>query len=159
MFTIPDTEWEKYQNIINDFIEQDSGLQSFLWLKASSIPTLPFGEDNQPLYVKHTLKGLFQYNYIRSWPYNKETISGTTLNTNLALFITKRSLEEQGFLNEYGYWKLDSVSDRFIINGKVYKPSGDMQVAQAKDTPLLFFMIMDIVDATETQELLKTYNT
>lgn len=152
---IPNTEWEKYTQIINNFIDNDSGQQPFIWLKSSKIPTLPYGEDGQPTYTKINLKGLFQYNYIRTWPYNKETISGSSQNTNVAFYISKRYLEEKWLLDEYGYWIINHTSDRFIINGKAYKPSGDMQVAQAKDKPLLFFLILDILDDTETKQLLK----
>ena len=34
------------------------------------------------------------------------------------------------------------TGDRFIINGIVYKPDGDTQVAQAKDEALVFLVIL-----------------
>lgn len=158
MTFIPNSEWDKYSQIINGFIESDSGLQSFIWLKSSSIPTLPFGEDSGPIYLKYELKGLFQYNYIRAWPYNKETISGSSPNNNIALYITKKYLSDNNLLDEYGYWKFNPVADRFIVNGKAYKPSGDTQVSQTNNNPLLFFVILDVLDDTESKELLLTYN-
>lgn len=154
---IKDKEWGRYSKIINEFVGEDAGLQPFFWLKISTIPTLPYGEDKYPHFTKIELKGLFHYNYIRTWPYNKETVSGASSSNNVALYITKEYLNELGYLDDYGYWKLNTVSDRFILNGKAYKPSGDIQVAQAKNNPLLFFIIFDALDESEEEELLKRY--
>ena len=41
-----------------------------------------------------------------------------------------------------GYWDFNWEQDRFVINGIVYKPSGDTQTAQAKDEALVFMVIL-----------------
>ena len=41
-----------------------------------------------------------------------------------------------------GYWDFNWVEDRFQINGITYRPTGDTQVAQAKDEALIFLVIL-----------------
>ena len=40
------------------------------------------------------------------------------------------------------YWDLNWQEDRFVINGLTYRPSGDTQLAQAKDEALVFMVIL-----------------
>ena len=61
---------------------------------------------------------------------------------NLTIYISKDQIESKGYLSEDGYWKFNWSEDRFIINGIGYKPSGDTQVAQAKDEALIFLVIL-----------------
>ena len=153
---ISDKMWQKYANIVNTFINDNAGLQRVIWLRKSNIPSL-FGEDEDPNYTPIELKGLIQYNYIKVWPYNTTTPSGSYDEATCALYISKLQLEERGFLNTYGYWNFNTSSDRFIINGKVLRPMGDTAMSQAKDNPLLFFLILETEDSDESKRLLKTY--
>ena len=155
---IRQVDWEKYKSIINDFIDNDAGKQPFTWLKKLNM--LPaFGEDSQPAYTPVQLEGLFHYNYVKTWPSARVTTSGELENVNLVLYISARSVGEAGYLNEYGYWDFNWAEDRFIINGKVYKPGGDTQVAQAKDQALLFFVILQREDEEESKDILNKYST
>lgn len=153
---ITNNEWETYKNIVNDFIDLDSGKQPFLWLKKVEQP-LAFGEDSGIIYVPMQLYGLFQYNYIRTWPSSRESISGELDTGNNVLYISANLLRSNNLLDEYGYWDYNWSEDRFVLNGKVYKPSGDTQVAQAKDEALLFFVILQREDPEETQKILNSY--
>lgn len=154
---VPNKAWARYKNDIRDFVELDAGYQPFLWLRKIQVPNL-YGEDQGPEYEPIILRGLFHYNYIRTWPINNNYPSGELEGENQVLYITKSYLEEQGYLNDSGYWDFDWSGDRFITGGKVYKPDGDTEVAQAKDDPLLFFLILNREDPSESARLVKKYN-
>lgn len=145
--------WKRYKAIVNDFLEVDAGKQPVTWLKRFD-QMLAYGEDTGNRYQPFFLDGLIQYNYIRTWPSLKETISGELDSINIVLYITKRSLEEAGHLTPDGYWDFDWVQDKFVINGKVYSPAGDTQVAQAHDEALLFFVVLKRETPEETKEIL-----
>lgn len=155
---VSDKDWAKYKSIVNNFINNDSGTQPFLWLKKIEQP-LSYGEDSGIVYEPHQLDGLFHYNYIKSWPTNNETIAGESDITNIVLYISADLLRRNKILNEYGYWDFNWSEDRFILNGKVYKPGGDTQVAQAADEALLFFIILYREDISEQKKLLEEYTT
>lgn len=154
---VPNREWGRYKNIVRDFIEVDAGYQPFLWLKKIHAPNL-YGEDQPPVYEPIVLRGLFHYNYIRTWPINRNFASGEQEGENQVLYITKSYLDEHGYLTDDGYWDFDWSADRFISNGKVYKPDGDTEAAQAKDEALVFFVILNREDPEESARLIKTYN-
>lgn len=149
--------WEKYKNIINDFIDQDAGRQPFLWLRKINQPLL-FGEDSGVLYSPVQLEGLFHYNYIKSWSSSDRlSISGELDTGNIVLYISANLLRLNGFLNKYGYWDYNWAEDKFILNGKVYEPDGDTQVSQANNEALLFFTILNRENPKESEDILNSY--
>ena len=152
---VPTKEWDKYKSIINDFIDEDAGKQPFVWLRKINQP-LAYGEDGGIRYLPVRLEGLFQYNYIRTWPANKSTLSGELEGENMVLYISARMLRENGYVNEFGYPDLNWSEDRFLLNGKIYKPDGDTQVAQAKDEALLFFIILKREEPQEATQILNS---
>ena len=152
---VPTKEWDKYKSIINDFIDEDAGKQPFVWLRKLNQP-LAYGEDGGIRYLPVILEGLFQYNYIRTWPANKSTLSGELEGENMVLYISARMLRENGYVNEFGYPDLNWSEDRFLLNGKIYKPEGDTQVAQAKDEALLFFIILKREEPQEATQILNS---
>lgn len=152
---VPTKEWDKYKSIINDFIDEDAGKQPFVWLRKINQP-LAYGEDSGIRYLPVILEGLFQYNYIRTWPANKSTLSGELEGENMVLYISARILRENGYVNEFGYPDLNWSEDRFLLNGKIYKPDGDTQVAQAKDEALLFFIILKREEPQEATQILNS---
>lgn len=154
---IPPSVWAHYEAIINNFLNTDAGVQDITWL--ARLPVLPlFGEDGGENYSIRTLKGLVNYNYIRVWPYNVPTPSGELDTTNVAVYLTKKSLDDGGYLNEKGYWKFDQVRDKFLIDGKMYRPSGETPVAQAKDHAMLFMVILETEDIGEAERIKNKYN-
>lgn len=153
---VADIDWDRYKKIINDFMDVDAGKQPFLWLNKINQP-LPFGEDLGTVYTPYYLEGLFQYNYIKSWPTQPNTISGELDYSNIVLYISARLLRLNSLVNQYGYWDYNWADDRFIVNGKVYRPGGDTQVAQAKDEALLFFVILQREDPEESDKILNSY--
>lgn len=148
---ISNKEWSRYKSIINDFIDHTAGKQPFLWLrKINQMPL--FGEDSNG-YTVVRLEGLFQYNYIRTWPANRDSISGELEGENMVLYISLRLLRDNNYINSQGYPDINWSEDRFILNGKVYKPDGDTTVAQAGNESLLFFVILKREDPGESLKI------
>lgn len=150
---LTDKSWDRYKRIVNDFVDEDAGKQPLLWLKRFD-QILSFGEDSTDGYTPIELDVLVQYNYIRTWPSQKQTVTGSLDGINIVIYITKRQLEEKGYLTPDGYWDFDWVQDRFIINGKVYAPEGDTQVAQAHEEALLFFVVLERENPEDTKRIL-----
>ena len=155
---VQDEAWEKYKQIINTFMEEDTAKQSFRWLR--KVPMISeFGEDANIQYLPVDLEGLFHYNYVRTWPLTlRSSVSGELDNGDTVLYISKAVLEREGYINEYGYWDLNWAEDKFIVNGQVYQCKGDTQVAQAKGEPLLFFIVLQRVSPEETKLILDGYS-
>lgn len=151
-------DWGDYKNIVNNFIDNDSGKQPFMWLRKID-QMLPFGEDSGTLYQPIHLEGLFQYNYIKTWPSNVLTISGDLSDIDIVLYISARVLGGNGYLSDLGYWDFNWAEDRFYLNGRIYKPSGDTQTAQAGNEALLFFVVLKREPGTETKNLINAYVT
>lgn len=151
---LTDKDWMNYKKVLNDFFNNDIGLQPIIWLKHQDIPP-EFGEDSNT-FTKVETNGLLHYNYIKLWPYNQPNTTGSENNMYFAMYLSKSSLREQGHLiNEY--IDLNPEQDRFIINNQVYKPSGDSDLAQSKDEPLWVFIILIRVDKEESSKLIKQY--
>lgn len=138
---IPDRVWNRYKQIVNDFIDTDVGKQIITWRRYIDQP-LPFGEDSGQQYEDVKIKVLIGYNHFKTWPSNLDTVSGELDKINLAIWVSARLLGEYGYLNENGYWDFNRSYDRFIVNGIEYKAAGDTQVAQAKDEALLFMVVL-----------------
>ena len=133
--------WDKYKKIITNFLDMDAGRQTITWAKAVD-QLLSHGEDNTPKYYNIPIEALCYYNSFRNWPINKATISGELDDENLSILISKSYIEQIGYLTSEDYWDFNWSEDRFVINGIIYKPSGDTQVAQAKDEALVFLVIL-----------------
>ena len=85
---------------------------------------------------------MLSYNAFRNWPINKATVAGALDDENLSLLVSDNYIRSIGYENEQGYWDFNWEMDRFVINGIVYKPSGDTQIAQAKDQALAYMVIL-----------------
>lgn len=133
--------WDKYKRIITDFLDLDAGRQDITWAKSVN-QFLDHSEDNIPKYYNISIEALCYYNSFRNWPINRATISGELDDENLSILVSRSYIERLGYLNQNGYWDFNWVEDRFIINGITYRPDGDTQVAQAKDTALVFLVIL-----------------
>lgn len=133
--------WDRYKNIINDFMDQDAARQVIIWAKAVK-QLLTHGEDSTQKYFRKPIEVLCYYNAFRNWPLNRASTTGELDEENLSIMISGKYLREHGFMNEQNYWNFDWAMDRFEINGIVYRPTGDTQVAQAKDEALVFMIVL-----------------
>lgn len=138
---VPNKSWDKYKKVITTFIDQDAGRQTIIWAKNVD-QLLTHGEDYIPKYYPIEIEALCYYNAFRNWPTDKATIAGELDEENLSILISTEYVRKIGYLNKNGYWDFNWSMDRFVINGIVYKPSGDTQVAQAKDQALVFMVIL-----------------
>lgn len=138
---VPNKSWDRYKNIINTFMNVDAGRQTIIWAKNVD-QLLTHGEDYIPKYYRIEIEALCYYNAFRNWPINQPSVSGEIDEENLSILVTGDYIKSIGYLNEDGYWNFNWSKDRFVINGQVYKPSGDTQVAQAKDEALVFMVIL-----------------
>lgn len=138
---IPDRVWEKFENIVNNFIENDVGKQTIVWAKKIEVPS-SFGEDSSNKYLRRDIEVLCNYNAFRNWPINKDSISGELDQENLAIIISRNYLEKLGYINSESYIDLNWSEDRFILHGILYKPSGDTEIAQTNTKNILFQIIL-----------------
>lgn len=136
---VKNRDWDRYKHIVQKFLEDDSGRQSIGWCKHLD-QMLPMGEDCYPQYHLIVIESLCYYNAFRNWPINKSTVSGELDDENLVILIPKSAVKQ--YLNRDGYFQFNWSEDRFIINGIPYKPDGDTEVAQAKDEPIVFQIIL-----------------
>lgn len=132
-------DWDRYKHIVQKFLEDDSGRQTIGWCRNIN-QMLFMGEDKAPKYQLILIEALCYYNAFRNWPINKATVSGELDEENLVILIPKSAI--QPYLNSDSYFQFNGSEDRFIINGIPYKPDGDTEVAQAKDEPIVFQIIL-----------------
>lgn len=150
-------DWDRYKHIVQKFLEDDSGRQTIVWCR--NIDQMYYmGEDKAPRYKPILLEALCYYNAFRNWPINKATVSGELDDENLVILIPKSSVKE--YLSPQGYFQFNWSEDRFIINGIPYKPDGDTEVAQAKDEPIVFQIILrrDRDTVIDTSSLVLPFN-
>lgn len=152
-FMVSNRAWDRYKRIVKNFLSQDAGRQSIIWAKHIN-QNLTHGEDVIPFYERIEIEALCFYNAFRNWPINNPSISGETDEENLSILISRDSIvnldsgkywkssSESTGVDTDGYWDFNWQEDRFVINGIVYRPSGDTQVAQAKDEALVFLVIL-----------------
>lgn len=138
---ISNKAWDKYKRVVQDFMDIDAGRQVIHWYRHVDMQ-LPFGEDLGDIYIDNEIEALCYYNAFRNWPINRATNTGELDEENLSLYVSAQYLYQHHYTNSDGYWDINPSEDRFLINGILYKPSGDTQVAQAKDIPIAFILIL-----------------
>lgn len=141
IYKVWNSSWDRYKHIIMSFVDWDAGRQYITWAKNVN-QLLTHAEDDIPKYFNIPIEALLSYNAFRNWPINKATVAGALDDENLSLLISDNYIKSIGYENKDGYWDFNWEMDRFVINGIVYKPSGDTQVAQAKDQALLYMVIL-----------------
>jgi len=133
-------DWDAHIAAINEF-HQDAFQQIITWKKlVTNLSTN--GEDDVDRTIPVELRALVTYNYFRSWPTGNPTKTGEIDNESCMIYLNNQYLADLGFINQYSQFDFDPVEDRFIINGVIYKASGESQVAQAGDKPILHFIIL-----------------
>lgn len=136
---VKNADWDRYKHVVQKFLEDDSGRQTIGWCRHID-QMLLMGEDKAPKYTLILIEALCYYNAFRNWPINKATVSGELDDENLVILIPKSAILD--YLGPSGYLKFNWSEDRFLINGIPYKPDGDTEVAQAKDEPIVFQIIL-----------------
>lgn len=147
---VSNRSWDRYKKHIKQFLNQDAGRQSVIWCKHLD-QLLSHGEDTIPTYRRVDIEVLVSYNAFRNWPLNSTSVSGESDDENCSLLVSMdylKNFEGGKYLKSIDgteantYWDLNWQEDRFVINGLTYRPSGDTQLAQAKDEALVFMVIL-----------------
>jgi len=133
--------WAAYEGIIND-AHDTFNKQIVIW-KRSLGGLDRNGEDNKterfqniPLYC------LIDYNAFRKWPTDQSSETGDLDRQTELMFLNRKYLLDNGWINSDGNFDYDPAADRFIHKGKTYKASGDTDVSQDQTKPLLFQIIL-----------------
>lgn len=140
-YLIPDSTWNNYKDIING-IHEDFNQDDLIWERSRGGIDRD-GEDNSTeRFSLITLKVLFQYNQTRVWPLTKFADTGLLDKESVVALININYLNNLGYINANGNFDYNQDADRFVHKGIRYKSAGDTQLSQAKDTPLLFMVIL-----------------
>ena len=133
-------QWAMHINAVNDFHE-DAFQEEITWMSTATNRSY-HGEDSNHREIAIQLKCLVLYNYFRSWPIDQATDSGEIDKQSCMAIFNIKYLQELGYLNEFGQFDINQGDDKFILNGLVYVPSGDSQVSQAYNNPLMTFIVL-----------------
>lgn len=132
-------EWDLHKSIINEY-QDDAFQEDITWLSSAKVVNR-WGEEQQN-FLSINILGLIQYNQFRSWPINKDKITGQIDDESCLLYLNIKYLRDNGYTNENDQFIFNPGLDKFIVNGVKYSPKGDSQTAQAKDTVLLHFIVL-----------------
>lgn len=133
-------QWDMHNNAINDY-HYDTFQDDLIWVR-NIITTSKHGEDNNIRGSETILKCLVYYNVFRTWPIDQPTDTGEIDKQSCMVYLNKKWLKENNYLNSDDNLEFDQVQDRFILNGIKYQSTGDSDISQAHNNPLLFFLIL-----------------
>lgn len=145
---ISDAQWARFKRIIDEF-HDDAFQDEVKWSRL--VPQIKrAGEDRvNPTYNSTTIKGLFYYNYFRTWPITEYVINGEYDKQSEVLLLNLEYLKENGWLDDKLRFAYTPYSDVFEHRGQTYEATGDSFISQAKGTPLLFMVILKRRDNIE----------
>lgn len=148
---IGNNNWNIYKGIINR-IHDEFNQQEIIW-RRFTYGLSRYGEGDNKNYVDVPLKCLLGYNDFRTWPITDTTLAGTLDKQNMYALINLKYLSELGYLSNQRdkYLDINLDHDYFIYQGQKWLFFGETPVAQAKDEPLLFQVILQIGE-TQTNE-------
>ena len=106
--------WSRYKNIVQNFLDQDSGRQKIVWAKHIN-QILSHGEDSIPQYVFNVIEALCYYNAFRNWPINKSSVSGEQDEENLSIMVSRQYLADKGYLDSNGYFDFNWADDSKFV--------------------------------------------
>lgn len=139
--TVSNSRWAKYKSCIADFMDT-AGQTPVIW-RRFNFGLDRYQEDNDNSSFTDTpIVGLFQYNYFRSWPLNKDEEGGELDKESTVLLLDMRFLRDNGFLNANDNFDYNEDADRFIIDGIVWKSFGYTKIASAQNEGLIFQIIL-----------------
>ena len=134
--------WQVYKNLINK-VHDDFNQDTITW-KRFIRGKQRYGEDDisHDNYTDINLLCLIAYNVFRTWPMTAKSVAGDLDKESIVVILNKKYLEDLGYLNTNSFFDMDPGKDKFIHHGLEYRASGETQVSQAKDEPLLFYIIL-----------------
>lgn len=139
-------QWQAYEDVINEW--QEDAFQQDIIFRQEVVTQDRYGEDYNKRKKDKTIKCLILYNYFRSWPMSNMNHIGELDKESCLVYFNIADLRKQGLLNAHDQLQFSPAYDRFIINGVMYKSTGDSQAAQAHSKPLLIFLILKREETT-----------
>jgi hypothetical protein len=132
--------WDKYKNIVTGF-HDEAAQDEIIWERYQEV--IPFhGEDRPNTPNIMILKGMYQYNGFRVWPLTMYTQSGEEDKQSEVIIFSMEYLRSLNLLDSNGKLMYNQAKDKFVHKGIRYESGGDTFLAQAKDEPLLFLLIL-----------------
>jgi len=144
--------WNKYKNAINGLAQALFHQEKLIWMRLIENMDVN-AEGINKVFEPIELNCLVGYNDFRVWPMDKETASGAIDTQNMYIILNKKYLSDLGYLNEHEYFAFKPGKDYFILRGINYQDSGDTDVAQAAEEPLLFFLILKRMESLTGEPL------
>lgn len=132
--------WSKFKSIHRTFFEGIAA-RPITWFRLKSNHDR-WGEGESPQYEEIELKAVLGYNYFRTWPTNQFTETGALDKESMYVYINRQYLKELGYINKNGNFDMDPVHDKFLIDGIMYYPDGDSNIALAYDDPMYYMIIL-----------------
>lgn len=133
-------DWAAYKALMDE-AHHTFNQKEITWLRQVT-KTQRYGEEVMTPQVPITLHVLVNSNYMRTWPSNTVSESGEIDEESCQLFINKQYLSDSGLLNSAGYFGYNPDHDRFIIDGLMWKPFGDISSAQMSTDDLFILVIL-----------------
>lgn len=141
MDRVGSANWQKYKDVINDGHDTFNGA-TIVWHKSRG-GLDRWGEDNETeRFEQIMLKGLFVFNYFRTWPVTYTTETGELDRQSKVLMLNKKYLQDNGWLNAQGRLNYNAAADRFEYKGEFYKDAGYTELSQAQSDELHIMIIL-----------------
>jgi hypothetical protein len=138
--------WDLFRQVIRN-AHDTFNQQDITWMRAE--PSLDYhGEDNIPPFTPITLKVLAFYNSFRTWPTNQPTTTGELDRQTVVIYLNKDYLRENDWLNNNDNFNFQPDKDYFILDGIIYKATGETDISQAHGDPLLTQVILSRQEGT-----------
>ena len=139
---ISTSQWQVYKNVINK-VHGSLNNDTITWHRyVRSFQR--YGEDTKihEHFVDTALKCLIMYNAFRAWPMTKETSSGAIDKESIVLILNKKYIKDLGYLNSDNFFSMTPGKDKFTHRGIAYRASGETEISQAGNDPLMFYIIL-----------------
>jgi len=141
MVKISTAAWNRYKDIINE-AHDDFNQDTITWARHQQTRVELFRDGIENNYQEVELKVLVGYNYFRTWPITSHDGDGELDSQNMVLYINVKYLKDNGWADINNYLDFNPANDFFIHRGIKYKGEGDTFIAQAKDEPLMFLLVL-----------------
>lgn len=148
MELINQAQWDMYKSVMRDAHDTFSQ-KTIVWKRKQSVLDRYQESNEENDMVDVELKVLLNYNYLRSWPVDMRTETGSLDRQSVQVLINKDYLRDAGYIGSNGYFIYNQNSDYFIIDGLKHKPSGDTPAGQM-NTDDVFITIIVQRDETLT---------
>jgi len=133
--------WNLYKDIIRS-AHDTFNQETVLWQKRLFGLDIHGEDDENAQFQFIPLKCLMNYNDFKVWPLNSPMTSGELDRETTVAIFNLEYLGENNWLTPNGQFQFNQATDRLIHRGIVYKSTGDTQLAQAYNEPLLVHLVL-----------------